>query len=402
MEEASTYHVMTNGQLMDGHEVEAVQQAFAELFKVPLEKAQKVVGRKTVLKKGLDLKSAKAYQKRLESIGLGIQLKEQKPVPKPSMTLTLEPIEKEANRDNTNETDSAPMTSSQAESLSFTGQSTSPSNTTITCPKCNLEQPKSEQCQGCGVFFNKLQSTAVPNVSSPSEQQDQGTAPFQSAILGTTPELDIKSIGAACGAAFAGALLWKIIAVSFNYEFGMIAWLIGGMVGFAAVLTGAHGEKAAGMCAVLALLAILGGKYMAFETYKDNFNQVIEEELDEESLQEMYEEELVAARQYQELDTDEQSKRQFMVDFGYSESYEPEDVTSEEIAFFDEYEAPTLSDLALYEPPFEEWKNVYLVGMVNNISTIDLIKEDFGFLDALFIFFGVSTAFQLVYRQGSK
>lgn len=404
MEKVSTYHVITNGQLIDGFEPEAVQQAFSQLFKIPLDKAKRVVGTKTTIKKDLDLKTAHVYKQRLEGIGLGIQLKEQKPEAKATMTLALEPMDGDSNDENSEPNSQAAVSTRmelvETESASYGRQESNQPSTTMRCPKCDFEQPKSEQCQGCGVFFNKLQSPVIGAEPVNTGRQEDESAPIQLAVLGTTPELDIKSFGAACGAALVGALLWKFIAVTFEYEFGMIAWLVGGMVGFSAAFMGAHGEKAAGLCAVLTILAILSGKYMAFESIKDDINQLIGEQMDQESLQEIYEEELFAAQQFQEQVVDEQSKRQFMVDFGYSESFEAESVTSEELHFFNEYEVPALEDIALYEPPFDEWKNVYLVGKVNNISTLDLIKEDFGFLDALFIFFGVSTAFQLVYRKG--
>ena len=30
----------------------------------------------------------------------------------------------------------------------------------MTCPKCDLQQPKADQCSGCGVYVNKVQTSS--------------------------------------------------------------------------------------------------------------------------------------------------------------------------------------------------------------------------------------------------
>lgn len=47
--------------------------------------------------------------------------------------------------------------------------------------------------------------------------------------------------------------------LSFYYELDLIAWLIGGAVGFSAAMSGVKGQAAGVVCGVLVLLSILGG-----------------------------------------------------------------------------------------------------------------------------------------------
>jgi hypothetical protein len=70
------------------------------------------------------------------------------------------------------------------------------------------------------------------------------------------------SIGGAVGAA-----IWAAISYATNYEIGWIAWGIGGLVGFFVRAVAGEEEEGFGpgaTAAVLAILAVLGGKYAAY------------------------------------------------------------------------------------------------------------------------------------------
>ena len=82
-------------------------------------------------------------------------------------------------------------------------------------------------------------------------------------------------LGAIVGGAVAGtvgALIWAGIAYFTGYELGWIAWAVGGLVGFG-VLVGSAGERSntAGVVAVVvAVVALLGAKYMTVQMLLGN------------------------------------------------------------------------------------------------------------------------------------
>lgn len=73
MSEPTSYSVIISGQLQDGFEPAQIQAALASLLKVSKEKAGALMKRQWVIKKEIDSKTADAYKKKLESIGLVIR-----------------------------------------------------------------------------------------------------------------------------------------------------------------------------------------------------------------------------------------------------------------------------------------------------------------------------------------
>jgi len=118
------------------------------------------------------------------------------------------------------------------------------------CPNCRHEQDKGfDDCKSCGFVLN-----------AGSDQNDQDN-----------DEEILTSMGLLLPAAAAllGALVWMGIAIGIGWEFGFIAWAIGGAIGFASTLTDNQGVKYAVCCAVLALLSIMGGKYFSAVSVKN-------------------------------------------------------------------------------------------------------------------------------------
>ncbi|UCG89211.1 MAG: hypothetical protein JSW71_12000 [Gemmatimonadota bacterium] len=91
----------------------------------------------------------------------------------------------------------------------------------------------------------------------------------------------MDKLGAVVGGAVAGtigALIWAGIAYFTGYELGWIAWAVGGMVGFG-VLVGSARERtnSAGVIAVVvAMAALLGGKYMTVHLLLGDDSQITE------------------------------------------------------------------------------------------------------------------------------
>ncbi len=380
MERLSTYSVVSSGKIKADFELLKVQSDFADLFNITQEKAQTVLSKRRALKKNLDLDTARAYVARLESIGVEATVIEQKPEPSPTAaTLALEPTEEELRA---------------AETAESTRRAKADPSM-ITCPKCQLEQPKAEQCVGCGVFIHKVKNRLEdvqakdPVVEAPEETlAEEGSA---------TEALNLKALGAAAGAALIGAVVWNIIAMTTNYEFSIIAWGIGGAVGLAAAALGARGFATGVICGVLAFVAIFGGKYLVIQSFKSNWYEILVEsgELEDADLKQSYQYTLVAAQAYQSEVTDTESLNQFMVDYGYSEAEQASRVNAEEIRVFKDIDEPILLSMAAGNLSYEQWIRSLFQEDFENASTFDLIKEDFGIIDILFIFLGVGTAYRL-------
>lgn len=386
MANASTFSVVISGKLKEGFDPEKIKAAFAALLKVPPEKAAALMRREWVLKKNLDQQTATKYKTRLESIGLIIGLKEHAPPPPASngLSLSLEPTEEEQ----------------QAQQQQVQASQVTANPEIVTCPKCGTEQPKeTEQCQGCGVFLHKVlaQAAAATAVQPqdapqiPTQIQSEEESEAESTVI-TEENLTGKSIGAGAAAALLGAIVWNIVGNLFNYELGIIAWGIGGAIGFAVAATGGRGDKAAMVCAGLALFAILGGKYMLYSGFKDNLSELVSENIEDVRI--LYDSQVQIANAFENV-SDDESRRAFMIDYEFTAASSPDDITDQEMDFFRNDVEPALAQFLIEQPDFDKWVEVTLGNTMSDMSTMDLLKESFGILDLVFLFLGVGTAFRL-------
>ncbi len=384
MSNVSTYTVINTGKIHDDFEVEDVKNSFAKLFKTTPEKANAYVGVQKILKKDLEHTKAQALKSRLESIGMVIALKEHKPA---------------ANTD--------------AMSLSIEEKEPIKADTTMTCPKCDLRQEKAEQCAGCGVFVQKLLAPSANDTAIGSSTViDQSTAitePQANATVSSTvpaattitvqegDSLKISGIAAAAVAAVVGALIWKFITVFFNYELGFIAWGIGLAVGVGAAMFGSKGMSTGIICGVFALLAILGGKYMAMQTFQETWANDIATSIEgqEAEFKVYYQQDLKAAEAFSEGVGSKEDLIKFMTEHGYSEYYEVENITDEEITDFNEYVVPHLKKIAEEQPSFDEWVKGSFGDALDDVSAMELVKSDIGIMGIIFLFLGVGTAFKI-------
>jgi hypothetical protein len=86
-------------------------------------------------------------------------------------------------------------------------------------------------------------------------------------------------VGAAIGGGI-GAAIWAAICYNINYEIGWIAWGVGILAGFGAAIgsRGHTGLLTGGIAVVVAILAILAGKYITIDmTVNDLTRQVARE-----------------------------------------------------------------------------------------------------------------------------
>lgn len=271
----------------------------------------------------------------------------------------------------------------------------------LSCPKCGLTQDVSERCVNCQIYFEKYYQALEQQQQAAKRVESQQTASALSrrksgeALHEEAGALNIVAIGGAAAVAFLGAWLWMIIAVRFEYELGLVAWIIGAAVGFAAAALGGRGLLSGILCALLALGAIIGGKYWTVEHVRtealEQFSFLEEGLFDAEAY---FEEVLEDARLFRTVGDDDHSLSAFMVERGYTDADDPSRVGPAEMKDFKEFSAPDLEWVAANSPSFEEWTE-HSRQDIAGLSTWGLIKADFGILSALFLLLGVSSAFKL-------
>jgi hypothetical protein len=162
---------------------------------------------------------------------------------------------------------------------------------------------------------------------------------------------------AALAVAVLGALLWYLVAIKLGYEFGAIAWLIGGAVGYAALSTGARGEATGVICGLLVLVSICGGKYLAVASQQAELAELLSTSVQFEGvdMRRFYEQEIAAANALVNiLEEDDAGLRRFMVEYEYSEYTDIFQVSDEELEMFREYTYPRLRDIYVNRPGFDE------------------------------------------------
>jgi len=391
MSESAIYSVSTNGAAVSGFEIENVIATFASAFGVPPEKAATYVQQPKLVKKNLSLEDAEAYRQRLAEIGVSVVVKEHTAngvrdvdtnTAGDAGVLGLVPAENE------------PETAAEANS-----------NTGFICPKCDLPQEKSDQCAGCGIFFEKYfaNSTAsnshpeVAGTTNPVQASRQRAAVRQD----HDTDEDTFSIGILVlpiAAAIIGAFVWKFIAITFGFELGLIAWAIGGATGAAAAMAGGRGEGIGVACAVLALLAIFGGKYMIMSSYQAQWSDALAGNGEPGLLEGVYEEVSADAKAFAKISKDDSSIKTFMVQHEYSDAKKGLFVTDAELDDFRMYTQPWLEASNTQGSSAEEWASDQLAEVgdsLSDVSTTSLVFSSLELLDIVFVLLGISTAFQL-------
>ncbi len=375
------YNVIFFGEINDGFELPSVINAFAQAFKIDNAKAQQYFnGDLRTLKKNIDERTALNFQKALGKLGLIVHLKSLEPVKADSLEFSLEPKH--------DEIEEAPVKQS-AEQAAVSDQKS------FCCPKCKVEQKKTEQCISCGIYFEKYfaqqQSKTPINYSLEPKEVDVSDEDIhqEETIDESTYQneaFNLKAISAAAIAAILGAAVWLGIIVFFNYELGLIAWGIGGLVGFAAATFGGYGEKVGIACGILAMLSIFGGKFLSYE-------YIINETYDD--MRPIYEEQLLNANRYSAAKNSDHQLKQLMIDLEYTYATSIHDIYDEELQEFKQAAAQEFAMMALTQPSFESWMEMTFSDNGLSISTFDMMKEDFGLIDIIFLILGVGTAFRL-------
>lgn len=82
----------------------------------------------------------------------------------------------------------------------------------------------------------------------------------------------IKGIACSVGGGMVGAAIWAGAAFATGYEFGILAWVVGGLAGLGMYFgAGSSRTRLTGVAAAaIALVAVLGGKFIAVSLYIDH------------------------------------------------------------------------------------------------------------------------------------
>lgn len=201
-------------------------------------------------------------------------------------------------------------------------------------------------------------------------------------------------LGATVGAAI-GAAIWAAIAALTGYEVGYVAWGVGLAVGFGAHVMGSSTQMTAVVCALLALGSIFVGKMIAFDlAVGDELRSATSKYL----TQDAYDEEVRDASDLAAMESDDDLP-EFIASHGYSDGSTAEDVTQEEIDWFNSAYGPDLVRLYVDQLTFDEWKALreerVSTTLAAGISTTDLVIEDLGMFDLIFALLGVITAYRV-------
>ncbi len=396
VENQNKYNVICTGCALDGFILDDVITAFATAFKITPEKAKDFLSVRRTLKKSLSQAQSETYLDRLTAIGVEAVLELIEAVAIPTSGLSLMPVEGE---DDAEVGDIGEAKRNPADSLTMAKPGASANGTAgqITCPKCNVKQAKAAQCSNCGVFMDKVMKTSqLESPVRPEGRLRRKAAVDVSDIVVESSDVNVQALAYAGGAALIGAFLWKLIVVVFGYELGLVAWGIGGLIGFTAASFHSRGDVTGIVCAALAVASILGGKYMVTATFQDEFISSFSEYSEgREALMSTYEEYTQSALVYSDLDKSDEEVKQFIVDYGYSYASDASEVTELEFSEFTNDYAPKLEDFTLRMPDFETWTVELLDGVTGEVPTFDIMIEGLDLMDFLLMFFGVATAYRL-------
>lgn len=416
MTDTTLYNLNCTGRIKAGHSPRAAVNAFARLANIEHSKAAAIIqGRKTI-KKSQPLNKAKALQSKLEALGLIIELKDSNAAPvrveEPMLEVatevssTISPHQPNASEKPQGALAGAELSlepidvATHAEPLTVanTEQNAPLKPGYISCPKCNTEQPEAIECSACGVVIAKAALQNIPlERTTRSTQGGRQSRADQAPQPETNEEASTFRILIAAGAAATlGALAWYWVAMTLELELGLLAWAIGGLVGFAAVYFNASGDNAGYLCGALALAAILGGKYMVATTLT---NDVFSELQTAQGTEEYENFVSFAESTVAEIDialADEQALREYLIEYEYVYETNPDDIPVEDLPGYREEIAASRDEVSDFITSIESGTTQETYGRQVTMETFTSL---FSLIDILFILAGVTTAFKMA-REG--
>jgi hypothetical protein len=226
-------------------------------------------------------------------------------------------------------------------------------------------------------------ASAPPPVVTPHAVPRTLAAPAKPAAAKGSPSLALGALGAVAGGLI-GMGIWYGITVATGREFGLIAWAVGGLVGFGARVLGKSGSTGLGLIAGLcATLSIVGGGFLAAQHEVGKFMN--------EAAREEYQSELARAKEAANLQTDAEIKTYLakteFVGAG-------EDVTADAVQSFKRTELPKLQAIASGKTSEQQFETDFKTER-RGIGLLASVIGTFSLWTLLWLFFGVGTAYRL-------
>ena len=311
---SDAYRVVSTGQILEGFDLADVRKHLVSALRLEPAQAECFFEKPRVLKKDVTWASADKICSQLAKLGVSAKIQNSAP------SVARQPAEP---KHALQEEPALELLQDEADA--------SPMQGTLECPNCQQVQAKSEQCESCGIWFHKFESSAVltqpdsaPKAIPAAAMQADDSTVVSSDVASETDTLSPVAIAAAVVAALVGALVWRFVAVTFEYEFALIAWAIGGAIGIAAASAGSRGMQAGVVCAVLAFGSIGLGKYWAYSAFVDQFQEAISGAMQaDEEMYDYFDEEMEDARLFVSGSGSDIFIRRFMVERGYTYATDP-------------------------------------------------------------------------------
>lgn len=203
------------------------------------------------------------------------------------------------------------------------------------------------------------------------------------------PKFIILVMKASIGAIFGGligALVWGGIAYLTGYEVGYIAAGVGALVGFFSMVFGGSGVTNGMLCAAIALLAIIGGKFLAFGMMIDKILEPV--------IEPRYYQMKLESIRFSRMKTESEWKR-FMIKNGYSNARSSNGVKTQEFKDFKETTVPLLQGLNR-DLGYDEFRDKIKEEVITEMGgMMGLLNKSLDAKDALFFIIGIFAAFKI-------
>lgn len=214
------------------------------------------------------------------------------------------------------------------------------------------------------------------------------TPPAFPAFVPNSSEADRKSlllgsIGAIVGGLI-GMFVWYYLIRLTEREIGWVAWGVGGLTGFAAQALARRGSHLLGIiCGACALIAIIGGTYLAAM----HFVRVEIQKLAEEH----YQSRMHFAQAVSNAKSTEEIRSLLAAEDGAAITA----ITDQRIREFQGTELPGLREFASGKPSREEFTQSLIQLGGASVPKLTLLKETLSLFTLLWLFLGVGTAYKL-------
>lgn len=188
-----------------------------------------------------------------------------------------------------------------------------------------------------------------------------------------------------------------------GFEIGWLAWGIGAACGFGAAFLGGGGQRAGVIAAIIAVVAIGAGKFMGCAVSLANYDAT-DDEFAKAEFRKNYTPEIHAESAQASIAWANRSNYQnpdpFILEWGHDLDNNRL-VSSEEREMFTSVWQPLYNKWGQTPPPFNEAQSDYVnqassvfsQTIQEDVTVMDVVIENMGLLDIVFIALGVATAF---------